>query len=79
MHANRHAANNKAYVIAAHQSGDVPILSWTKIHHIPSLKLRNNKISTTFRLTSLLQSIHLSSAPRADVDNNGCQRHTPRI
>jgi hypothetical protein len=42
-----------------HVDRDVPVLPWTKIHRIPSTKLRNIDISTTFGPIFPLQSIHL--------------------
>jgi hypothetical protein len=52
--------NRKAHVIVARRLGDVPVLSWTKIHCVTS---RNNDSSTTFGPTTTLQSTHLALAP----------------
>jgi hypothetical protein len=65
----RHVACSKAHVDVAHRSGDVRVLSRTKIHCIPSMKSEKNGRSTTSRSTSLLQRNHLAPA-----DNEG-QRH----
>jgi hypothetical protein len=48
------------------------MLSWTKIHRLPSTKSEKNDKSTTFRPTSLLQRNHL--APAASKG----QRHTEK-
>jgi hypothetical protein len=58
---------------------DVLVLPWTKMHHIPSMKLGNNKRSITYRPTSSLQSSYLAPAVSAIVDNDECQRHTEKL
>jgi hypothetical protein len=60
---NRPAASSEAHVDVAHQLWNVPVLSWTWIHCIPSTKSRRNDRSTTSEPTSSLLSIHLAPAP----------------
>jgi hypothetical protein len=75
---NMHAASIKAHVVLAHRSGDVTVLSWTKICHIPSMKSRNNDKSTTSGPASLLESIHLAPVPSAVMENDKHQRHVEK-
>jgi hypothetical protein len=69
------AASNDAHINVAHQSRDFPMLPWTKNHRIRPMKLGNNNRSTTSKLESSLQSIHLALFSSATLGNNERRRH----
>jgi hypothetical protein len=69
---NRPAARSKALIVVARRPGDVPVLSWTKIHGVPSIKSEKNGRSTASEPTSSLQRNHLASA------SSEGQRHTEK-
>jgi hypothetical protein len=50
--------SSDAHIAVARRPGDVPVLSWTKIHRIPSTESRNNDRSTIFGSTSSLPTLH---------------------
>ena len=76
---NRPAARSKAHVAVARRSGDVPVLSWTKICRLPSTTLERNGKSTTFGPTSSLQKNHLAPAASVVTNNHKRQRQTEKL
>jgi hypothetical protein len=65
---NRHVASSETHVAVTHRPGDVPMLSWTKIRRLPSMKSEKNGISTIYGPISSLQKNHL--APVLSVVDN---------
>jgi hypothetical protein len=76
---NRPAARSEPHVDVARRPGDVPVLSWTKICHLPSTKPEKNDKSTTSGPTYLLQKKHLAPTASIDADNHERQRHTEKL
>ena len=68
-------ARNKAHVVVAPRSGNVPVLSRTKIRRLPSTKSEKNDRSTTSGPISSLQRNHLAPAASVIADNDERQRH----
>jgi hypothetical protein len=76
---NRPAARSEAHIAVARQPGDVPVLSWTKICHLPSTKSEKNNKSITSGPISPLQKNHLALAASAIADNHERQQNTEKL
>jgi hypothetical protein len=72
------AASSEAYVTVARRPGNIPVLSWTKIHRIPPKKSGKNDRSTTSGPTSSLQCIRLAPTLSVVVENDNSHRYVEK-